>query len=120
MENVIYKNAFFAEIDAEQKANHPGIPDSDTAIGYHNGLTMAKAIAMKLAVPAPEPAPHARWEFGELDALGSRVRCSCCGWGAENVDPALWLAHPGHKYCGACGARMDLEAKDDFIKQDKE
>lgn len=50
---------------------------------------------------------HGEWEFGELGPLGTDVRCSNCGWGCENVDPILWVTYPGHKFCGACGAKMD-------------
>lgn len=38
-----------AAYEKEQKENGANIPESLHAIGYHNGLTMAKAIALKLA-----------------------------------------------------------------------
>lgn len=49
---------------------------------------------------------HGEWLFGELDVLGSPVKCSNCGWGAKNADPILWMNYPGHKFCGNCGADM--------------
>lgn len=47
-----------------------------------------------------------RWEFGELDIMGTTVKCSCCGWSLKSVDPVLWIAYPAHKFCGSCGADM--------------
>lgn len=57
-------------------------------------------------VYAVEPA-HGEWEFGELGPVGAEVKCTNCGWGCENVDPVLWIDYPGHRFCGACGAKMD-------------
>lgn len=54
-----------------------------------------------------EPVRHGRWVFGEMDVLGAPVNCSECGWGRPTVDPVKWLAYPGHKHCGNCGAKMD-------------
>lgn len=56
------------------------------------------------------PVARARWVFGDLGPLGASVHCSNCGWGVENADPVLWVDYPGHKYCGACGARMAAKA----------
>lgn len=104
---VINKDEFCSEIDAEQKKNHENIPGSDIAIGYHNGLTMAKAIALKLAKPTSVPTPTAQWEFGDPGIFGAEyVRCTRCGWKTAHVDPFLWKNHPGHKFCGCCGAKM--------------
>ena len=50
---------------------------------------------------------HGEWVFGELDMCGAPVKCSNCGYGVENADPILWVTYPGHKFCGACGAKMD-------------
>ena len=104
----IDKEKFYAEIDTEQKANRANIPESQYAIGYHNGLTMAKFIALRLSAKAPEPTPTAHWEFGEPGIFGAEyVRCTNCEWKSDHVDPFLWENHPGHKFCGACGAKMD-------------
>lgn len=63
------------------------------------------------AIPAADVAPVVRgqWEFGEMDVMGTTVKCSCCGWTIPNVIPNLWMAFPGHKFCGCCGAKMQRE-----------
>lgn len=105
---IIYKDPYIAKLDAEQKDNHKNLPDSDIAIGYHNGLSMAKAIAINLAQEEPAQTPTAHWEFGEIDVFGAEyVRCTRCGWKTDHVDPFLWKTHPSHKFCGNCGARME-------------
>lgn len=53
---------------------------------------------------------HAKWVFGEFNEVGRPVWCSECGLRIKNVaDPRAWLDDPGHKYCGQCGSKMDLD-----------
>ena len=54
-----------------------------------------------------EPVRHGWWVYGELDAMGTAVKCSRCSWGLKNADPVLWQNYPAHRFCGACGAKMD-------------
>lgn len=52
---------------------------------------------------------HGRWIIGEMDVLGAPIHCSECGWGSDCADSNKWMKYPGHRWCGACGAKMDLE-----------
>ena len=85
----------------------------------HNQIT-AKAIHaaehdafLRMIDNAPsievEEVRHGRWVFGEMDVLGAPVHCSECGWGSDCADPVKWAEYPGHRCCGSCGAKMDLE-----------
>ena len=55
------------------------------------------------------PVRHGRWIIGEPGIIGVPIHCSECGWGSNNADQKKWMKYPGHKFCGACGAKMDAE-----------
>lgn len=57
--------------------------------------------------PAVDPHKHGRWIIGEMGVFGCPIHCSKCGWGSDCADRDKWMHYPGHKFCGACGARMD-------------
>ena len=86
-----------------QKWQNKKIPKSAVDWAIHNldSLPSVKAT----------PIVRARWEFEELSFLETRVCCTNCGFGAQNVDPDSWLRYPGHQYCGSCGAKMILKRK---------
>lgn len=78
-------------------ANYSGYVDAYVILGLINHADTVDAVEVV----------HGDWQFGELDWPGASVKCSNCGWGVENADPILWLDYPGHRFCGACGAKMD-------------
>ena len=85
-------------IDAER----PVHPESHYDIGYNNGLTMAKAIIMKMDAA---PKSHGLWEWNKEGWW----QCSECGCG-----PAPWESDPYNEFglppfCHACGAEMSWE-----------
>lgn len=96
-QEVINKKDFFAEIEAAQKENSTNVPESDIAIGYHNGLTMAKAIALKLSQPAAKAAPCGHWR--PMKGFNELYTCSACT--AQQYIPEDLFA-----YCPHCGAKM--------------
>ena len=57
--------------------------------------------------PSIDPHKHGRWIIGEMGVFGCPIHCSECGWGSDCADRDKWMHYPGHKFCGACGARMD-------------
>lgn len=74
--------------------------------------TIVAAVKAVEILPAADVAPviHAHWIFGEFNGIGTPVWCSNCGERTSNIaDMNLWLTHPSHKYCGRCGAKMDLK-----------
>lgn len=83
---------------ANQKWLDKKIPKSSVAWAQHMVSTAPVVRAAPIA--------YARWEFKEQDNLEISVRCSKCGFGERNTNPETWLQYPGHKFCGACGAKM--------------
>ena len=57
--------------------------------------------------PSVDPHKHGRWIIGEMGVFGCPIHCSECGWGSDCADRDKWMHYPGHKFCGACGAKMD-------------
>ena len=73
--------------------------DSEYDIGYNNGLTMAKAIAMKAPTVDAEPVRHGRWmKFNDEFS-----KCSLCNY-------PIYTAWNKTNYCPNCGAKMRGEA----------
>lgn len=60
--------------------------------------------------PAVDPHEHGRWIVDNAKLLYCRIHCSECGFGSDYAKRDMWMNYPGHKFCGACGAKMDLEA----------
>lgn len=77
--------------------------DSEYDIGYNNGLTMAKAIAMKAPTIEAEPVRHGRWNDGD-------PYCPICRKDKfRGLDADIW-ADWKPDYCPNCGAKMRGEA----------
>ena len=75
----------------------PYCPDTDYEIGYQNGLTMAKAIALKL--DAVEVV-HGRWVLKETMIRSPFAKNAYC---SECYEETSYT----HNYCPNCGAKMD-------------
>lgn len=60
--------------------------------------------------PSVDPHKHGRWIVDNAKLLYCRIHCSECGFGSDYAKRDMWMNYPGHKFCGACGAKMDLEA----------
>lgn len=78
-----------------------GLTDG-TVLGHHSGI--ADCIASEIShIPAADVAEvrHVRRKVWGIDEYyGEWLRCDNCGYG-DNASNA--------KYCGGCGAKMDLE-----------
>lgn len=79
--------------------------NSEYDIGYNNGLTMAKAIAMKAPTIEAEPVRHGDWV---KYPHGSGIYCSECHKKRRYKD-----IHD--EYCPNCGAKMDGGKDNDQI-----
>ena len=83
--------------------------DSEYDIGYNNGLTMAKAIAMKAPTIEAEPVRHGEWYLLD-ECSNAGVYCSVCGKKVYKEKYANQkLKSP---YCPNCGTKMDGGVKE--------
>lgn len=79
---VVYLHELLSEFHKEQEVNSGIIPHSIHAIGFHNGLTMATSIALKLASDdAAAVVRCQRCRFWERHIKGNQNfgSCSVCG-----------------------------------------
>ena len=98
---------------SDEHGHYDAYDDLSDEYRYYDGYVSGFGAAMALADSAPaldvEPVRHGRWVFADSDWWESEVHCSFCGWRHAPVHPAAWMRYGGHRYCGACGAKMDLE-----------
>ena len=86
--------------------------DSEYDIGYNNGLTMAKAIAMKAPTIEAAPVRHGRWVPLSYDGYADGYpvydewECSECHFACEGE------GEPPLNYCPNCGTKMDGGVKE--------
>ena len=87
----------------------------------YSGLPMAAHICtMELLTYAPRvdvvEVVHGCWE---IDKEKDVVRCSVCGYETPTLMPYVcngekWVPCYVNKYCGNCGAKMDLKEKENL------
>lgn len=81
----------------EQNAEYPSYVVCNDIVSIVENAPSIAAVSLK----------HGRWIFGEFDGMGNSVKCSVCGFYTKTVNPKLWIEYPAHKFCGACGAKME-------------
>lgn len=81
--------------------------DHNIALSYADKCWIRRIIREQ---PAVDPVKHGRWIIDNAKLLYCGIHCSECGFGSDYAKRDMWMNYPGHKFCGACGAKMDLEA----------
>lgn len=99
MPEYIERDALVKRIVDEQAENHVGCGNAGYKIGYHNGLSMARAMVLNAPAADVEPVKHGRWERVPSNGIGGTARCSICG-------KAIY-GYYTMNYCPNCGAKMD-------------
>ena len=96
MPEYIERDALVKRIVDEQAENHVGCGNAGYKIGYHNGLSMARAMVLTAPAADLDPVKHGRWIA--QDEGRTRFMCSVCK--SKNH-------RGGENYCPNCGAKMD-------------
>lgn len=108
MPRLIDSDELIDELEEELEYSFPNMTDT-----VQSAMKSAFRIAIRRVKKAPtieaESVRHGKWNFGEIGPIGQSVKCSECGWGCNNVNQIVWMRYLGHKFCGNCGAKMDLK-----------